>query len=219
MLLAIVGFASVVQVQSNDRDENFPGARQQDLIQLLDSLTLASERAEKEIADLEETRRSLITDTDSNSTALEQAREQAAALSILAGTVPAVGQGVVVSVRDPAGGVGIDQLLNGLEELRDAGAEAIEINNTVRVVAQTALEDGEGGVVIDGQQLSSPYTIEVIGEPNTLAQALDFTGGFTDEVEGEAIGGEVVVEERETVQVSTVREPNEPEYAEPSGQE
>jgi len=206
-------------VQSNDRDENFAGARQQDLIRLLDSLTLASERAEKEIAELEETRRSLITDTDSNNAALEQAREQAAALSILAGTVPAVGQGVVVSVRDPAGGVGIDQMLNGLEELRDAGAEAIEINNTVRVVAQTALEDGEGGVVIDGQQLSSPYRIEVIGEPNTLAQALDFTGGFTDEVEGEAIGGEVVVEERETVQVSTVREPNEPEYAEPSGQE
>lgn len=219
VLLAIVGFASVVQVQSNDRDENFAGARQQDLIRLLDSLTLASERAEKEIAELEETRRSLITDTDSNNAALEQAREQAAALSILAGTVPAVGQGVVVSVRDPAGGVGIDQMLNGLEELRDAGAEAIEINNTVRVVAQTALEDGEGGVVIDGQQLSSPYRIEVIGEPNTLAQALDFTGGFTDEVEGEAIGGEVVVEERETVQVSTVREPNEPEYAEPSGQE
>ena len=219
MLLAIVGFASVVQVQSNDRDENFAGARQQDLIRLLDSLTLASERAEKEIAELEETRRSLITGTDSNNAALEQAREQAAALSILAGTVPAVGQGVVVSVRDPAGGVGIDQMLNGLEELRDAGAEAIEINNTVRVVAQTALEDGEGGVVIDGQQLSSPYRIEVIGEPNTLAQALDFTGGFTDEVEGEAIGGEVVVEERETVQVSTVREPNEPEYAEPSGQE
>ena len=206
-------------MQSNDRDENFAGARQQDLIRLLDSLTLASERAEKEIAELEETRRSLITDTDSNNAALEQAREQAAALSILAGTVPAVGQGVVVSVRDPAGGVGIDQMLNGLEELRDAGAEAIEINNTVRVVAQTALEDGEGGVVIDGQQLSSPYRIEVIGEPNTLAQALDFTGGFTDEVEGEAIGGEVVVEERETVQVSTVREPNEPEYAEPSGQE
>jgi len=219
VLLAIVGFASVVQVQSNDRDENFAGARQQDLIRLLDSLTLASERAEKEIAELEETRRSLITGTDSNNAALEQAREQAAALSILAGTVPAVGQGVVVSVRDPAGGVGIDQMLNGLEELRDAGAEAIEINNTVRVVAQTALEDGEGGVVIDGQQLSSPYRIEVIGEPNTLAQALDFTGGFTDEVEGEAIGGEVVVEERETVQVSTVREPNEPEYAEPSGQE
>ncbi|CAA9342112.1 MAG: hypothetical protein AVDCRST_MAG72-882 [uncultured Nocardioidaceae bacterium] len=219
VLLAIVGFASVVQVQSQDRDANFAGARQQDLIQLLDSLNLASERAENEIADLEEARSSLRNDADSSNAALQEAREQAAALSILAGTVPAVGPGIVAEVRAPAGRVGIDQLLNGLEELRDAGAEAIEINNTVRVVAQTSLTDGEAGVVVDGQQLSPPYTIEAVGEPNTLAQALDFTGGFIDEVEGEAIGGQVRVEQREAVEISTVREPNEPEYAEPTEQE
>lgn len=218
-LLAVVGFASVVQVQSNDRNDDYDGARQEDLIQLLDSLAAASERAEDEIARLEQTRSSLRNDTDNNNAALEQARQQANTLSILAGTVPSVGPGVVVRVEDPTGGVGIDQLLNGLEELRDAGAESIEINNTVRVVAQTSLSDGEGGVIVDDQQLAPPYTIEAIGDPHTLAQALDFSGGFIEDVEESPVSGEVTVQEVDSVEIATVREPTEPEYAEPVEEE
>ncbi|MDQ3484330.1 MAG: DUF881 domain-containing protein [Actinomycetota bacterium] len=218
-LLAVVGFASVVQVQSHEQNDDFAGTRQEDLIQLLDSLAAASDRAEIEIDRLEETRSSLRNDTDSNNAALEQAREQADVLSILAGTVPSVGPGVVITVQDPTGGVGIDQLLNGLEELRDAGAEAIEINNSVRVVAQTSLSDGEGGVIIDDQQLAPPYTIEVIGEPHTLNQALGFTGGFIDEIEQPPANGEVRVKEVDDIEIATVREPTEAEYAEPVEEE
>ena len=219
VLLAIVGFASVVQVRSNDLDDDYAGTRQEDLIQLLDSLAAASERAENEIARLEQTRSSLQNDTNSTNAALLQAQEQADVLSVLAGTVPSVGPGVVITVKDPTGGVGIDQMLNGLEELRDAGAESIEINNTVRVIAQTSLSDGEGGVVIDGQQLAPPYTIEAIGDPQTLSQALDFRGGFIDEIENPPAHGEVSVRETDTVEVATVREPVEPEYAEPVEEE
>jgi len=223
VLLAFVGFGGAVQVRANEGDA-YAGTRQEDLVQLLDSLAAASERAENEIGRLEETRRSLLGDAEAGNAALEQARRQARVLSILAGTVPAAGPGVVVTVRDPSGGIGIDQMLNGLEELRDAGAEAIEINNSVRVVAQTSLgdssgtggaEEAVGGIVVDGQQIRAPYTIEAIGDPHTLAQALDFSGGFTDDVESPAVGGEVVVEERENVEVRTVREPQQPEYAVP----
>ncbi len=139
------------------------------MLQLLNSLAAASERAENEVAQLEETRSSLRNNTESRQAALETARQQANVLGILAGTLPTVGPGVVVTIEDPTGAVGIDQLLNGLEELRDAGAEAIEINDTVRVVAQTSLEDGENGILVDGQQLSAPYTIEAIGDSHTLA--------------------------------------------------
>jgi len=213
-LLAVVGFAAVVQVQSNEQGDEYAGARQEDLIQLLDGLGTASQRTENEIAQLEQTRSSLRSSTDSRRAALEQARQQAEVLGILAGTLPALGPGVRVTVDDPTAAVGIDQLLNGLEELRDAGAEAIEINDSVRVVAQTSLSDGDNGVVIDGQQLSPPYTIDAIGDSHTLAQALDFTGGFIDEIE--QVGGTVVVDEVNNIEVATTREPVQPEYAEPS---
>lgn len=215
VLLAVVGFASVVQVQSTERDNDYEGMREEDLVQLLNSLASASQRAENEIAQLEQTRASLRSDTDSRRAALEQARERASILGILSGELPAVGPGVVVTVEDPEGKVGIDQMLNGIEELRDAGAEAIEINNSVRVVAQTALEDGDDGIVVDGTALTPPYTLEVIGEPKTLAGALNIYGGFVQDVEGPTIGGDVVIENSESVEVAALAEPRQPEYAEP----
>ncbi len=215
-LLAIVGFASVVQVQAQGRNDDYEGMREEDLVQLLNSLAGASQRAENEIDQLEQTRSSLRSDTDSRQAALAQARDKATVLGILAGTLPAVGPGVVVTVKDPDQNVGIDQMLNGIEELRDAGAEAIEINNTVRVVAQTALEDGEGGIVVDDTQLAPPYTLEVIGDSHTLSQALNFTGGFVDDIEGPSIGGNVVIEQAPDVEVAALAEPRRPEYAEPA---
>jgi uncharacterized protein YlxW (UPF0749 family) len=218
-LLAVVGFASVVQVQAQGRNDDYDGMREEDLVQLLNSLAGASQRAENEIAQLEQTRSSLRSDTSSRKAALDQARQQATVLGILAGTLPAVGPGVVVTVRDPEEKVGIDQMLNGIEELRDAGAEAIEINNTVRVVAQSSLEDGDGGILVDGTQLSPPYTLEVIGDPHTLSRALNFTGGFVDDIEGPSIQGKVLVEQSQDVEVTTLAESREPKYARPSESE
>jgi uncharacterized protein YlxW (UPF0749 family) len=214
VLLAVVGFASVVQVQATEANDDYEGMREEDLVQLLNSLSSASQRAENEIAELEQTRSSLRSDTDARQAALEQARERARVLGILAGTLPTVGPGIVVTVQDPEGNVGIDQMLNGLQELRDAGAEAIELNNSVRVVAQTALEDGEEGILADGTELTPPYTIEVIGEPETLAGALNIYSGFVDDVEGPDIGGSVTIEESSNVEIATLSEPLEPEYAE-----
>jgi uncharacterized protein YlxW (UPF0749 family) len=216
VLLAVVGFASVVQVQAQERNDDYEGMREEDLVQLLNSLSSASQRAENEIAELEQTRSSLRSDTDSRQAVLEQARERATVLGILAGTLPAVGQGIVVTVKDPRGNVGIDQMLNGLEELRNAGAEAVEINDTVRVVASTALEDGDRGIVVDGVQLRPPYTLEVIGAPATMASALNIYGGFVADVEDPRIGGSVTVKESSDVEIATLAEVPEPEYAEPA---
>ena len=215
VLLAVLGFAAVTQVQANDKDDQYVGARQGDLVQYINNLSLASQRAESEISRLERTRDSLRNDTEARRTALERAQDQADTLGILAGTVPVVGPGVRVEVTDENGGVGGNQLLEGLEELRDAGAEAIELNGRVRVIAQTSLRDSDEGVVVDGQLLKSPYVIEAIGDSQTLATALEFSGGFVDEVERDQVGGEVTIRPSDDVEISTVVEPATPEYAEP----
>ncbi len=214
VLLAVLGFAAVVQVQANGRDDKYVGARQGELITLINNLSLASQRAEQEISKLEQTRNSLLNDTEARRTALDRARQQANTLGILAGTVPAIGPGIRITVTDPTHGVGTSQLLNGLEELRDAGAEAIEINDSVRVIAQTSLRDAAGGgLVVDGTKVTAPFTIDVIGDQHTLATALDFTGGFTYEVN--QAGGKVHVEQLENVEIGSVVAPLKPKYATP----
>lgn len=214
-LLAVLGFAAVVQVQAQNTDAAYVGARQDELIALINSLSLASERTENEISDLVTTRNSLLDDTEARQTALEQARQQAEQYGILAGTLPAVGPGVRVEIKDPTGAVGSNNLINGIQELRDAGAEAIQLNGTVRVVAQTALRDGpNGGVIADGKRITAPYVIEAIGSSHDLATALDIARGFTDEVE--RAGGQVAITESDTIEIRSIAEPHTSQYAEPA---
>jgi uncharacterized protein YlxW (UPF0749 family) len=214
VLLAVLGFAAVTQVQSNEKDDSYVGARQGDLIQYINNLSLASRRAEAQIAKLQRTREMLGNDTEARQTALALARKRADTLGILAGTLPAVGPGIRVTVSGGGGEVGSDQLLNGLQELRDAGAEVIEINGSVRVVAQTSLQDTpDGNVLVDGKRLEPPYVIEAIGDPHDLAVALDFTGGFISDVR--SVGGRVEVSRRERVDIDSVRTLSKPVYAQP----
>jgi uncharacterized protein YlxW (UPF0749 family) len=212
VLLAVLGFAAVTQVRANGRGDSYVGARQGDLIQYINTLSLASQRAEADITRLQGTRNALGSDTDARRAALTRAQQQADTLGILAGTVPAVGPGVEVRVTASGNGVGTNQLLNGLQELRDAGAEVIELNGKVRVVAQTSLQDtAGGGVLVDGTVLRSPYVIDAIGDPHTLATALDFAGGFVSDVR--AVGGRVHIAQSDSVEVTAVRQLRAPTYA------
>ena len=213
VLLASLGFAAVVQVRANDQDQDFVGARESDLIALINTLSLATDRAEAEIDELRTTRDALRDDAEATRTALSVARRQAESLGILAGTLPAVGPGIRITVEASAGAIGTDQLLDGLQELRNAGAEAIEINDKVRVIAQTGITDAADGLTVDGVALQAPYVIEAIGEPHTLATALDFDGGFIADVE--EVGGRVVVDELDEVEVATTRSAPEPRFANP----
>jgi uncharacterized protein YlxW (UPF0749 family) len=83
----------------------------------------------------------------------------------------------------------------------------------VRVVAQSGIEDSPQGLVVDGVDLSPPYVLDVIGDRDTLATAVQFQGGFADAVE--QVGGELEVTPRDEVTVETVREPPDLQYAEP----
>ncbi len=218
VLLAVLGFAAAVQVRATGQDDNFAGARQADLIALINSLALATDRADSQLTELRRTRDSLASDTEATRTALALARQRAATLQILAGTVPAVGPGIRVTVEARDGDIGTDQLLNGLQELRDSGAEAIEINDSVRVVVDTAIEDTPTrGLVVGGQRLEPPYVIDAIGDPDTLASALTFPGGFIVEV-GQ-VGGRVEVKKTRTVEIASTQKLPTTRYAEPVPQE
>ncbi len=68
----------------------------------------------------------------------------------------------------------MDSLLN---ELRNAGAEAIAIEDT-RVVAGTTVSGVPGSLDVDGFLLRDPFTIRAIGKPDTLVGSLTRAGGL-----------------------------------------
>lgn len=212
VLLAVLGTAGVTQVRLAGTDDDYAGMRQADLIQALNGLQAASRRNEIDIRDLEQTRDSLRDNNEKTSTALQQARDELGALGILAGTLPATGPGVRITVTVPESGISLNYLLDGIEELRDAGAEAMEINDTVRVVAQTSFESADGGVLIDGKVLTAPYTIDAIGNADSLTSALKFPGGFVDDLALDE--GVVTIQKSSKIQITVLRQATTPRYAE-----
>lgn len=216
VVLALVGCVAVVQVRVNRADDGYQNARREDLIAILDGLGQNTRRLESEIADLEERKNSLSSSADKAQTARDQAEAQIRTLGILAGTMPAVGQGVRITLNDPQGKMTSSNLLDAIEELRDAGAEAIQINGSVRVVASTDFVDDPPGIRIDGQKVTSPYVIEAIGESHNLAEAANFPGGLVSEVTGPQVGGTAEVNELDSVSVTALHAPDEHRYARPA---
>jgi uncharacterized protein YlxW (UPF0749 family) len=213
VLLATVGFAAMTQVRSLEEDDQYAALRQSDLIRVLDGLAGTAQRAEDEIDRLRRTRDDLQTSTSSRQAALEQARQESNTLSILAGTVPTVGPGVRITITDDRGEIQDDTLIDVVQELRAAGAEAMEFNDRIRVVAQTSIEETPEGIEVDGKVIDAPYVIDVIGEPTTLAGSLDFATGPVDRVRDE--GGTIAFDERDEVEIESVVPDQPPRYAEP----
>jgi uncharacterized protein YlxW (UPF0749 family) len=215
VLLAALGFAAVVQVRLTRSDDDLNGQRRDDLIELLDSLSAASDRARTQIAELEQTRSELQSSSQRRKAAIEEGTQRLEVLQILAGAVPAVGPGVTVTITDPENAVTAAALLNGIEELRDAGAEAIEVNDVLRVVASTSFTDDDGVVNADGIALRPPYVIDAIGSSHTLGEAVVFPGGLSDEIE--QLGGSVEVRQADRVEVGSLHTVDEPQYSQPTG--
>ncbi len=212
VLLALVGFAGVTQVRSNQVDDTYAGLRQQDLIDILNGLAGTTQRSEDEIQRLESTRDDLQSDTSARQAALEQARQQAQVLSILAGTVPVRGPGVTITIKELSGEVRVGPFIDMLQALRTAGAEAMQINHEVRVIAQTSFQAGTGGLLVDGRLLEEPFTIDVIGPPDNLVSALRFPDGPQDQF-AEDDYAELTFQDVSSVDVETVREPVEADVA------
>jgi uncharacterized protein YlxW (UPF0749 family) len=221
LLCGVLGFAAAVQVRST-QDAGLSGLRQTDLVRILDDVSERSARLQAEARELEETRDRVTGDDDQ--AALQEARDRARVLGILAGTLPARGPGIRLTITDPEGQVGSDVLIDTLQELRDAGAEAVEISSVdgpaVRVVASTSFVDagepGSGaGVEVDGTVLRPPYRFVVIGEPGTLATALEIPGGVLEVLDQR--GAQGVVTQEQAVEISSLRVAASPRYARPAG--
>lgn len=204
VLLALVGFAGIVQVRSTEVDDTYAGLREQDLIDVLNGLAGTTQRTEAEIERLEETRADLRSDSDRVQTALDEAQTEAATLSVLAGTVPVTGPGIRVTMTETDSEVPIQDLLDAIQELRTVGAEAMQFNGKVRVVAQTSFADAEGGLIVDGELLGPPYVLDAIGEPHTLASALTFYRGPVEELEKANVI--VEIQELPSLDIESVRQ-------------
>jgi uncharacterized protein YlxW (UPF0749 family) len=212
LLTLLLGFAFAVQVRQTDTGQALAGAREEDLVRILDELNAREDRLREQIADQRSALEQLTSSDSQSSTALQEARRRAEAIGILNGTVAARGPGLEMTVRDPDDEVRVADLLDAIQELRGAGDETMQIDG-VRVGVSTAVTGEPGALLLDGRPIEAPYQFVVIGDGQGMETAMNIPGGVVQRITGR--GGSVSISQSREVTVDALRPLDEPQYASP----
>jgi uncharacterized protein YlxW (UPF0749 family) len=101
-------------------------------------------------------------------------------LKIFAALSPAGGQGIAVKIDGAFDDRAMSDLTN---ELRNAGAEAISVNDT-RVGPRSWYAPGpERTILLDGTQVNGPWTVRAIGASDVMHVAITRVGGIQGQFE------------------------------------
>lgn len=119
--------------------------------------------------------------------------------NMLLGKTDVIGEGIIITLADTQEySVTYHHLIELVNELRYAGAEAISINDA-RVV-MTEIVDIEGRISVSGQRLTSPYVVKVIGNQTYLSSTLSLKDkGFIDRYQ--ASGMNIKLEKSNNVKI------------------
>ena len=212
VLTLLLGFAFAVQVRSVGDDTQYAGAREEDLVRILDDLNAREERLRQQLADQRSALQELSSSDSQTAAAVEEARRRTEAIGILNGTLGAEGAGLRMTIHDPDQAVRVADLLDAVQELRGAGAETMQIDD-VRVGVSTAVTGQPGHLMIDGHPISAPYEVLVIGSPQDMETALNIPGGVVQHIGNR--GGSVDIVQAPDIVVDALRPLDTPQYASP----
>lgn len=133
-------------------------------------------------------------------------------IRIINGLVEVSGSGVEVTIDGPIGVVDIQDLIN---ELRNAGAEALTINGERLTLYSVIASTEDGVMIVNGMKPSRPYILQAIGQPETLETALLRRGGLIATLERNYDGLAVSVIRRERMVLPVYKGAIEFVYASP----
>jgi len=177
---ATIGFLLVGQLQGPRRSGPPLSAESEgDLARILAGLNTEADSLQREITDLKVQLNELRTSSRSEVAAAAAAQEQLRSLEVLAGTVAVTGPGITATITDPNGLLHYDTMIDVIQELRDAGVEAVAINDR-RIGVSTAFGERDGSITVDGSPLTPSYRVTAIGQPGTLEGGLKIPGGAID---------------------------------------
>lgn len=181
VIALFLGFAAVTQVHSQDvfsRSLNLETPAS--LTTLIANLSETNNELRNEIFDL---RRDVADAQDAISSGrgtLTEAERQVAQLRVFSAQSAVTGPGVAVQIDGPFDQQALSDLVN---ELRNAGAEAISVNE-MRVGPKSYFTGPTANVVaVDGRPLRGPWTVRAIGSPDVVYVAMTRTGGIIGQFE------------------------------------
>jgi uncharacterized protein YlxW (UPF0749 family) len=145
------------------------------------------------------------------SSALDVSREELRRLRAYSGLAPVEGQGIVVEVTGALDAIAVNDLVN---ELRNAGAEALAIDST-RLTARSVVAQGARALEVDGVPVDRTFTLAAIGDPDGLVAALQRPGGIVAQLE-QFVSASITITPTDTLRLPATSVSLEPEAAAPA---
>ncbi len=173
-VMFVLGILVIVQLRTQASGAAFAGLSSQDLTVLVANLNDRNDQLRREVATLERDLATLGQNTARGDASITELRADLRRVRLYAGVDPATGPGIVITVRGPIDGSGVEELIN---ELRNAGAEAMALSG-VRLVPGVVVTGAGGGVRLAETPLADPFELVAIGPPDKLTGSLTRPGGI-----------------------------------------
>lgn len=212
VVAALLGILAIGQLRGQAGVPGLSALSATELTQLIANLSAGNDRLRLEVAELGRQETHLTETRDRGETTVDELTADLDRIRAWAGLTAVTGPGVAITVSGAIGGDGIEELLN---ELRNAGAEAIVVDG-VRVVAGTVVAGPAGGLSIENAAIGDAFEIRAIGSPQILTGTLTRTGGVIAQVGATYPDVRLTVTPVETMTLPPTERDLGPEHAEPS---
>ncbi len=172
-ICTVLGVLLVVQLRTQQVAEQ--AARSEDWEFVVADLIDSNARLRDEVEALQ-SQVAKLQDVEGGATVVQSLVDEVNHLRIVNGRLEVSGPGLEVIISGPISVLDLHDLIN---ELRNAGAEALALNGR-RIVAWSAISSDGQRVTVDGQPVQAPYRLQAIGDARTMEVALLRPGGLVD---------------------------------------
>lgn len=184
LVCVFLGVLLAVQFRTQSAKNRLPAGDSEQMVRLYNEARTQEAALAKEV----ETLRTELRQAGQGKSVLKGLNSQLTKALLLAGTTRVSGPGLEITLESPATGrrpqeelflVHDEDLLNVVNELVAAGAEAVAINGERRT-AVTEIRGAGALISVNNRSTGEPFVIQAIGDPEALARSLEVRGGVLD---------------------------------------
>ncbi|MGE5552437.1 MAG: DUF881 domain-containing protein [Betaproteobacteria bacterium] len=185
LVCLVLGILLAVQFRTQSAKDRLPTGDSELMVRLYNEAKVQEASLAHEV----ETLRTELRHAGEGKSVLRGLNSELVKAQLLAGTTKVAGPGVQITLESPVAGrkqnqeelflVHDEDLLNVVNELVAAGAEAIAINGERRV-ALTEIRRAGALMSVNNRSTGEPFVIQAIGDPENLTRSLEVRGGVLD---------------------------------------